>query len=265
MDIILTGASRGIGRAFALALAEARPQDRLVLVARDRDRLETLAREIAFQSPTPTLVLPGDLGSTAGARTLGAELAARVDDSATLVHNAGLWPTRRIVTDEGLESAFVVNYKGPLTMQEQLLDSRKLRRIMVVGAGIMALGRFDPKRTPIGDDFSRFRTYATTKLCFALAMRDIAEKHPELDVVVVHPGVVRTDLGAMPGSFGFLLDLAKRRWEAPADCAKRLVRIFGRERWSPPGEARFLFEEEERAWPKVAEDPKVRSAVLTVS
>ena len=47
-------------------------------------------------------------------------------------------------------------------------------------------------------------------LCFALAMRDVAAAHPELDVVVLHPGVVRTDLGARTGPLGWLLSLVKR-------------------------------------------------------
>jgi len=275
MDVVITGASRGIGRALALALTKERPADRLVLVARDRERLEALAAEIdgakrsreaiaggrpAAIGPSATVVV-GDVGTLAGARALGDALAATVEKGATLVHNAGLWPVKRVVQADGFESSFVVNHLGPLVMQEALFARKLVDRVFVVGAGIMKIGRFDANRTPRGDDFSWFRTYATTKLCFAIAMRDVAEAHPELDVLVLHPGVVRTDLGAVNGFWNKLIDLAKRRFEDPEVCAARLARILARDRWSPPRDAHWLELEDDKPWPNVADDAAVRRAV----
>jgi NAD(P)-dependent dehydrogenase (short-subunit alcohol dehydrogenase family) len=262
-DVIITGASRGIGRALALALA-GRAEDRLILVARSGEDLASLAREIQAKRRR-ALVVPGDLASIASARDLGARLSQVVEKGATLVHNAGIWPAARELTGEGLERSFVVNHMGPLAMQRPLIEAGLVRRIMVVGAGLMIKGRFDPARTPRGEDFSSIRTYATTKLCFALAMRDVAEKHPEIDVAVLHPGVVRTDLGARSGPIGWLVALVKRRWEDPEICAERLVRILGRERLSAPGEARWLVEEAETPWPDVAENADVRESVRNVT
>lgn len=258
-DVIITGASRGIGRALAVALGT-RSADRLLLTARDPAQLATLVAEIEARGGKARAV-PGDLGSLAGARALGRALANLLEPGATLVHNAGLWPAARAQSPEGYEAAFVVNHLGPLAMQQALLDAGKLRRILVVSAGLLVKGRFDAARTPAGDDFSAFRTYCTTKLCFALAMRDIASAHPELDVLILHPGVVRTDLGARPGLLGSLLSLVKRRWESPEVCAARLVRVLGRERWSPPGDARWQVEEHEQPWPPAAEDAAARKAV----
>jgi NAD(P)-dependent dehydrogenase (short-subunit alcohol dehydrogenase family) len=258
-DLILTGASRGIGHALALALAE-RPGDRLVLVARDRARLEALVGAVE-QKGGRAIAVPGDLSSVAEARKLGQRLVEVVTPGATLIHNAGLWPSKRELTPEGLETAFMVNHLAPLAMQQPLLDAERLRRIMVVSAGLILKGSFDAARTPTGGDFSSIRTYCNTKLCFALAMRDIAAAYPALDVVVLHPGVVRTDLGARSGPVGWLLSLVKRGWEAPEVCAERLARILARERWSPAGEARWLVEEEEQPWPAVAESETTRRAV----
>jgi NAD(P)-dependent dehydrogenase (short-subunit alcohol dehydrogenase family) len=244
-EIIITGASRGIGAALARALGVT---CRLVLVARDAQRLQQLRAEIA-RSGGCVRYVPGDLSSLASARELGQRLLAETQAGATLVHNAGIWPTRRVLSPEGLESAFVVNHLGPLAMQEPLIARGQLARILVVSAGLIAKGRFDAERTPTGRDFSGLRTYCNTKLCFAAAMRKLAADHAELDTLVLHPGVVRTQLGARPGVLGALLSLAKRRWEAPETCATRLARILHLPRWSEPGKASFWFEERSIAWP----------------
>ena len=258
-DIIITGASRGIGRALALELG-CRGGRRLLLTARNEDRLKEVAALVRDKGVTVETVA-GDLSSVRGAKALGLALADAARPGAMLIHNAGLWPARRALSPDGFEMGFAVNHLGPLTMQESLLGATKLARVMVVSAGLIEKGRFDPVRTPVGDDFSGFRTYCTTKLCFAIAMRDIAAKHPELDVVALHPGVVRTDLGNRGGPLGWLLSLVKRRWEDPRACATRLADLALKPQWSPPGEPRWMFEADEAPWPSVVVDPTVVAAV----
>lgn len=242
-EIILTGASRGIGRALALELGKRDGVD-LCLLARDEARL----REVAAQCRSAR-VLRADLGTLRGAEQGGQQLCDLSWPGAILIHNAGIWPTRRELTADGYERAYVVNHLAPLSLQAPLLAAGKLSRVMVVSAGLIVAGRVDPERTPTGEDFSTFRTYATTKRCFAEATRALAPKQPDVDFLVIHPGVVRTDLGARTGLLGWLLNLVKRRWEAPEVCAARLARVLDRPRWSPPGEAKWYFEEREAPWP----------------
>lgn len=104
MDTLVTGASRGIGRALALALARrGAPGDRVFALARDLGRLETLAREA--QGPARIVPVELDLSRLARARQVGRELCAEVAD-AVLVHDAGVWPTTCQRVD-GLEIGFL--------------------------------------------------------------------------------------------------------------------------------------------------------------
>lgn len=221
------------------------------VLARDEERLASL---VAGRPNTVPHVV--DLSSRESASAAGEKLARSTDGSepVLLVHNAGLWPSKR-TTVGGLERAFVVNCVAPLAFQAPLLP--KLARILVIGAGLMSKGRFDADRTPIGADFSWMRTYASTKLAFAVAVREIARGQPHLDVAVVHPGVVRTDLGARSGLLGWLVARVKQRWESPEACAERLARLVLRERLASPGEARWFVEENEEPWPAVVDESRL--------
>ena len=257
MDVVLTGASRGIGRALALALPS---HVRVHAVARDSGALASLERE---RPNTATYV--ADLASLSEAARIGEVLAHSVH-SATLVHGAGLWPAKReLVTAHGatFERAFVVNGLAPLAVQRALIERRRVARILLLGAGIMVKGRFSAK-TPQGEDFHWLRTYASTKLFGAVAMRMVSRAHPELDVAVVHPGVVRTELGARGGVVGWLLSRIKRSWEAPEVTAQRLLRLLARERWSRGGEAAWYFEDGEQPFPELACDPALEQTVRSI-
>lgn len=258
MDWIVTGASRGIGFALTRALAaRAHDGDRIFALARDRERLQALAAATAG-SRAKLITSPADLARIGEAHRAGTELASEVQ-AATLIHNAGVWPTRRALV-EGFESGFATNCLGPLALQRPLLAARRVSRVLVVSAGLLVKGRFDPERTPSGRDFSAFRTYASTKLAGAAAMRDEARRYPDVDFAIIHPGVVHTDLGATRGPLGWLMKLAKRSWESPEVCAARLIRILERPKWQhSPGEAPWFVEETEQPWP--TEVDRAREAV----
>jgi uncharacterized protein len=84
--VLITGASSGIGAAFARALA-ARQYD-LVLVARREDRLISLARELEQRFPIQAEVLVADLANPSGMEQVKKRLAIS-ETLAILVNNAG--------------------------------------------------------------------------------------------------------------------------------------------------------------------------------
>ena len=84
---LITGASSGIGEAFAELLA--RRGDRLILLARSRDRLEALAARLREVHGVAVEVIAFDLGEPGCGPRLAAEVAARGLSVDLLVNNAG--------------------------------------------------------------------------------------------------------------------------------------------------------------------------------
>lgn len=83
---LVTGASRGIGRAIALRLAG---DHRLILSARDHDALTALAAELALE-PDAVRVIASDLADPEGRRALTQGIAEHPSPVQVLVNNAGL-------------------------------------------------------------------------------------------------------------------------------------------------------------------------------
>ncbi|MBC6609525.1 SDR family NAD(P)-dependent oxidoreductase [Hymenobacter sp. BT507] len=81
---LITGASSGIGRATAVALAEA--GFRLVLTGRRREKLEELAQQLA---PAPTYLLTFDVRDRAATEAAIGSLPAEFQEIDVLLNNAG--------------------------------------------------------------------------------------------------------------------------------------------------------------------------------
>jgi NAD(P)-dependent dehydrogenase (short-subunit alcohol dehydrogenase family) len=225
---VVTGANSGIGRAIASALLER--GCRVVLVCRDEGRGREAIRTLReLDAGADVELVLGDLSSLAGSRAAAEAIQRACPRLDVLIHNAGVWPVRLVHNEDGFEESFATNALAPLVLskllEDRLVASRA--RVVQVSAGLHVAGRIDLQRTPIGADFSRFRTYADTKLWNLLCTRELARRAGARGVTVnaVHPGVVRTGLGDMPGPMGLLLRAFKLTWSTPAKGARGPVRL----------------------------------------
>jgi short-subunit dehydrogenase len=123
MYALVTGASRGIGRAISLQLAR-RGYD-LLLVARSEDQLTALAREIGQQHKRQAKVLALDLAAPGAAETVAAWATQQTDQLAVLVNNAGygLWGRFEQLSLAEQQNMLQLNMHLPVALTHALLPA----------------------------------------------------------------------------------------------------------------------------------------------
>lgn len=126
---LITGASRGLGRALALALGERGV--RLVLVARGQAELDAVVAEVRARGGEAHAVV-ADLADKQAIYPLAGQAAALVGPIDLLIHNAStLGPTPlRLLLDsecEDLEHVLAVNLVGPFRLSKVLAGAMALR------------------------------------------------------------------------------------------------------------------------------------------
>jgi short-subunit dehydrogenase len=222
--VVVTGASEGIGRAFSRALAPERP--RLVLAARNRDRLDSLAAECTAAG-AEVLAQTTDVTSAESCRELVAATVARFGALDVLVNNAGgtMWTPFEAVTDLSIfERLMRLNYLGSVYPTFYALPHLRRARGRVVGVASLAGLTGVPERT----------AYAATKhavVGFFESLR-IELAGSGVSVTIICPDFVlseihRRALGADGRALG-TSPLAGRKIMTAERCAELMVRSIAR-------------------------------------
>ena len=116
---VVTGASRGLGKAMAAALAEASAS--VVLVSRDIQALESVASELA--GGARHLCCAADVGDPAGVDTLASRVLKEFGRADILVNNAGT-VSRKTLGESPFEewrSVIATNLFGPMLCSKAFL------------------------------------------------------------------------------------------------------------------------------------------------
>ncbi len=202
---VITGATSGIGRETARLFAS-RGAD-LVCVNRSREKSERLKYEIERGYGVSCRVILADFARLADIRAAAEELAKIPEAIDFLVHNAGVYNTKRIITADGLEEVFQVDYLASFAITYALLG--KLRRegrarvVLVNSEG----HRFAIEGLKLDDldwgkrHYTGLRSYGSAKTAQLLAMRRFAEllSGSGATINAMHPGDVRTAMGENNG------------------------------------------------------------------
>ena len=209
---LVTGATRGIGRATAEALAKMGAQ--VLIHGRDSASVGAVCREMVRYGQVTGVV--GDLSSLAAVRRLAKDVAAQHPRLDVLVNNAGTGSLRRETTADGFERQFAVNHLAPFLLTNLLLERLKASsaaRVVTVSSMAHRSGKLD------FDDlnwerrkYSGLQAYSASKLANILFTIELARRLSGSRVTAncLHPGVVATNIFSTMGFGGRLLTVLFR-------------------------------------------------------
>lgn len=236
---LVTGATTGIGRATAAALAERGA--RVLLVARDPGRGEAARREVAARAAASGLggsaeVLYADLSAQAEVRALAGAVRDRVDRLDVLVNNAGALFDRRQVTPDGVEATLALNHVAYFLLTALLLGPLRAagaatgdaRVVVVASEAHQAVRRLDVDDLGLARQWSPMRAYAQSKLANVMFAYALARRLAGSGVAVnaLHPGVVASGFAVgAGGASGLLFRLGRPFMVSPERGARTSVYV----------------------------------------
>jgi NAD(P)-dependent dehydrogenase (short-subunit alcohol dehydrogenase family) len=198
--VLITGATDGIGRATAVALARAGWN--VLLHGRDDARLRATRDDIAGATGNPNIDwVRADFSRLGEVRALGAYLADNYDRLDVLINNAATLQPARHLTEDGHELTFQVNHLAPFVLTRALLPMLQSTAQTHGEARIVNLAANGHLKVKLAlddlnnaNDYNGVTAYQRSKLANVLFTKSLARGRAGAGVTAnaLHPGVITT-------------------------------------------------------------------------
>lgn len=203
--VVITSATSGIG--YHTARKYAAQGANLLCINRNIQKSEALCNEIHQEYGVECNYKIADLSLLADIKRVAAELAAMQAPIDVLIHNAGIYLTKKELTAEGLEKLLVVHYLSTFIINYSLMDklkSQQKARIIMVGSEGHRFAAWGLHLDDLNWEkrrYSGLKSYGSAKTAQLLSML-VFEKHFEntgVTINTMHPGAVKTETGQENG------------------------------------------------------------------
>lgn len=203
--VVITGATSGIG--YVTARKYASKGANLLCVNRNPLKSEKLQSEIESEFGVKCKSIIADLSSLKDIFRVANELANLETPIDVLIHNAGVYLTKRGLTPDGLEKVFVVHYLSSFIMNYLLMDklkSQEKARIIMVGSEGHRFAAWGLRLDDLNWDkrkYSGLKSYGSAKMAQLLSMIVFDEhfKNSRVTINTMHPGAVKSETGQENG------------------------------------------------------------------
>jgi retinol dehydrogenase 13 len=199
--VVITGATSGIG--YYTARKYASKGANLLCINRNEKKSEVLRTEIESEFGVTCEYKLADLSNLKDVFNVANDLLKLNKQIDVLIHNAGIYLTKRELTADGLEKVFAIQYLSSFIinyiLSEKLKSQEKARIIMVNSEG----HRFAAWGLRLDDlnwekrSYSGLKSYGSAKLAQLLSMIVFDDKFRKTGVTInaMHPGAVKTETG----------------------------------------------------------------------
>ena len=228
--VVFTGGTDGMGRVAVEMLCNMGA--RVVLLGRNEAKGAAVVREIAAAVGRGAVEFQlCDLASMASVRACAERVLAGHGRIDVLVNCAGANVPERIVTGEGFETTWAINYLGPFLLTTLLLERLKHSapaRIVNVSSETEALGHIDFDDLQMEQGFSTLKAYPQAKLALNAFTIDLARRLEGTGVTAncLNPGFISSNLlRDMQGVQGLFRYVMRVFASPPAVGADRIVRL----------------------------------------
>ena len=232
--VVITGATSGIGLATAHKYASQGAH--LVCINRSVEKSEKLKLDIENTYGVQCDYIIADLSSLAESFKVANELKLLTKPIDIIIHNAGIFLTKREQTVEGFEKVFAIHYLSSFIMnyclKDKLKSQEKARIIMVGSEG----HRFAPWGLRLNDlnwekrRYSGLMSYGSAKLAQMLSMLVFADYFKDTGVTIIsmHPGAVKSETGKDNGPiYRWYKKNVMDRTLKSADCSAEALYYLG--------------------------------------
>lgn len=185
--VLVTGATDGVGRETALALA--RLGAHVLLHGRDREKGERVLDDVRERSSGELYL--ADYASQRAVREFAAAVRDRHDAIDVLLHNAGTHFDDGWLTENGVEATFAVNHLAPFLLTHELHDVLPADgRVVTVASDAHRGASLDFTRFRSVEDYDGLAAYRMSKLANILFTRELARRLDDATANCLHPGFV---------------------------------------------------------------------------
>lgn len=234
---IITGASRGIGRSVAIALATEGYDIAAIARSVDSEGMENLCREVE-KTEAQFFPVGLDISCTDCHKEVVSNILQRYGRIDILVNNAGVAPLLRNdildMTEESYERVMNINLKGPVFFAQKI--AREMIWLKQQIASYNPIIIFITSVSSVLSSTNRAE-YCISKAGLSMASTVFADRlsHEDILVYEVRPGVIQTDMTAkIKDKYDKLINeglIPQKRWGHPVDIGKAVASI-ARGDWS---------------------------------
>lgn len=190
-NVVITGGGTGIGKAAAIAFAQAGARS-VSIIGRRVDRLQIAGAAITEANPSTQVVLqPGDVSDRTSIEAAVGAIVAKIGGKIDIfINNAGVLAKEAAVIDypeSEIRRSFEINLMGSFNALQVFTP------LAAPGAKLLHIGSSISHWSPL-PEVPGVWSYAATKAAALKMIEYYASENPNIHVVGIHPGIVGTEI-----------------------------------------------------------------------